>query len=241
MADPLLKPLIESPTATCWIGPKGHVMAYPIRNGALYNFVMCHPGSVTVGKPNEAVSLDEMRQWYRAWDPVLTRLINLVPECLRWQNAELEKLDEWTSPSGKVILIGDASHGMVPYMAQGAAMAVEDAVVLAACLNRAEGASDIPALMRAFVKIRRDRCYLILDAARNNGNIWHLEDGPDQCKRDHEMHQAASEAKMKPEAVEAVEAEENPNKWSDKNFQPWMFGFDAEADVCHNFLNIASH
>lgn len=224
LADPLLKPLMESPTATCWIGHEGHVMSYPIRNGALYNFVMCHPGSVAVGKPNEPTSLDEMRERYKNWDPVLTHLIDLVPECLKWQNAEIEKLDTWVSKSGKVVLIGDSSHGMVPYMAQGAAMAIEDGVVIAECLARAKSKSEIPGLMRYFEQLRLDRCYIILDGARNNGKIWHLADGPEQQKRDERMRHGST-AKI------TESSPENPNKWSDPKFQPWMFGYDAFAHV----------
>jgi salicylate hydroxylase len=185
---------------------------------------MCHPGFVADGKPNEFTSLDEMRERYKDWDPILTKLINLVPECLKWQNAEIEKLDTWVSRSGRVVLIGDSSHGMVPYMAQGAAMAVEDGIVVAECLARAKSTSEIPRLMRYFERLRLDRCHIILDAARNNGNIWHLADGPEQQKRDEQMRQRST-------VRVATTAQENPNKWSDPKFQPWMFGHDAFAHV----------
>lgn len=227
--DADLKPLIERPEATCWIGHEGHVMAYPIRNGALYNFVMCHPGSVGVGKPNEPASLDSMRERYKEWDPIITKLIDIVPQCLKWQNAEIEKFPSWSSPSGKVVLIGDASHGMVPYMAQGAAMAVEDGVMLAACISRARSQADLPELVKHFVEMRRDRCYAILDGARNNGAIWHLPDGPEQQRRDQGMRAGPKPA--------AELTEQNPNRWSDPKFQPWMFGYDASAEVsCFGFV-----
>jgi salicylate hydroxylase len=118
LSDPELASLIKSPAATCWIGHEGHVMAYPIRQGTLYNFVMCHPGSVAVGKQNEPASLDDMKTKYATWDPVLTRIIERVPQCLKWQNAEIEKIETWCSKSGRVVLMGDAAHAMVPYMAQ---------------------------------------------------------------------------------------------------------------------------
>lgn len=226
MKDPDLRALIESPVANCWIGHEGHIMAYPIRNGALYNFVMCHPGSVPVGKPNQPASLDDMHARYKTWDPIICKLISLVPECLKWQNAEIEKIEKWVSASGTTVLIGDASHGMVPYMAQGAAMAVEDAVTLAECLDRVQDTSQIPQLMKMFQDLRLDRCYLILDGARNNGNIWHLPDGPAQVERDRNMA-------MGPRKGDQAKAEDggNPNKWSDPKFQPWMFGYDARVEV----------
>jgi salicylate hydroxylase len=69
LQDEQLASLIKSPAATCWIGHKGHVMAYPIRQGTLYNFVMCYPDSVAVGKENEPASLDELKKIYQEWGP----------------------------------------------------------------------------------------------------------------------------------------------------------------------------
>ncbi|KAI7968519.1 hypothetical protein EIK77_006538 [Talaromyces pinophilus] len=229
--DPDLKALIDNPAANCWIGPEGHIMAYPIRNGALYNFVMCHPGSVPVGQPNERASLDDLIERYKSWDSIICKLISLVPQCLKWQNAEIEKLETWISKSGKVVLIGDASHAMVPYMAQGAAMAVEDAVAIAECLGRVTDTEQIPELMSHFQKIRLQRCYLILDGARNNGNIWHLPDGLAQQQRDKKMAQ-----QTKPQEAESSQG--NPNKWSDPKFQPWMFGHDARAEAKSYLYNV---
>lgn len=225
MNDPDLKLLIQNPAATCWIGPEGHIMAYPIRNGDLYNFVMCHPGSVPVGQPNQPANLDDMVKRYKTWDPIICKLISLVPQCLKWQNAEIEKLETWASKSGKIVLIGDASHAMVPYMAQGAAMAVEDAVTLAECLDHVHDESQIPELTAHFQNIRLDRCYLILDGARNNGAIWHLADGPEQQERDKKMA-------LGPQKRTIDGNDGNPNKWSDPKFQPWMFGYDASSEVC---------
>lgn len=118
LKDEKLALLIKNPMASCWIGHGGHVMAYPIRQGTIYNFVMCHPGSLSIGNRNETVNLDELKEKYRDWDPVLMSIIDKIPECLKWQNAEIEKLETWVSSSGKVVLMGDAAHAMVPYMAQ---------------------------------------------------------------------------------------------------------------------------
>lgn len=80
---------------------------------------MCHPGSVPVGQPNGRASIDDMNERYKTWDPVICKLIALVPQCLKWRNAEIEKLETWVAKSGKVVLIGDSSHAMVAYMGQG--------------------------------------------------------------------------------------------------------------------------
>lgn len=108
-------------------------------------------------------------------------------------------------------------------------MAVEDAVTLAECLRRASSPEDIPCLMRLYERFRMDRCYTILDGARNNGAIWHLPDGEEQRIRDERMKSCS----LPREGYNG----DNPNKWSDPKFQPWMFGFDAREDV-HTPLNL---
>ena len=222
--DPDLMPLIENPSATCWIGPECHIMAYPIRNGAIYNFVLIHEGSVTVGKSNEPAPLSDIKERYRNWNPEVKKVIDLVPACYKWHTAYLEKLERWSSESGRIVLIGDACHAMVPYLAQGAAMAVEDAVAMTECLARASTVADIPRMMKLFELIRKNRCERISDGARNSGEIWHLPDGPEQRERDSRIK---SGSKTKVQSSDG----ENPNTWSDRKFQPWMFGFNAYEDV----------
>jgi salicylate hydroxylase len=117
-ADPELKKLIEEPYSNCWIGYRRHIMAYPIREGQLYNLVMSHPGTAAVGKWNEPGNLDEMKAHYAGWDPILDKVLDKVKACLKWKLADLPVLSRWVSKSGKVVLIGDAAHAMVPYLAQ---------------------------------------------------------------------------------------------------------------------------
>lgn len=193
-------------------------MAYPIRNGALYNFVMNYSGVVASDKPFEVVPIEELRQRFKHWDERVMRLINIVPECTKWQIAEADKLATWISKSGKVVLIGDASHAMFPYMSQGAAMAVEDAAAISECIKVAKSAADFPFLMKEYEKIRRDRCYIIRDEAQRHGEAWKLEDGPEQEKRDRLMSL---------QRANGDHEVENPNKWSDPKFSQWLFGYDS--------------
>ena len=95
------------------------------------------------------------------------------------------------------------------------------------CLAQAPDVSEIPYYMNQFETLRRDRCYVILDGARNNGGIWHLLDGPEQLARDVAMRVGAKPLS----AGDSAAADDNPNRWSDPKFQPWMFGHDASAYV----------
>jgi len=218
-SDPVIAHLMTDINSNCWIGHERHIMAYPIRNGELYNLVMSHPGQASVGRWNEPGDLEEMKKHYCNFDPIAQRVLEHVDSCLKWKLAYLPSLTKWVGDSGRVVLIGDAAHGMLPYLAQGAATAIEDGAALAECLDRVEDVSDIPTILQAFQAIRKPRCEAISLGARANGDIWHMADGPEQAQRDFEMKQEMNHSS--PQGVM------NPNKWSDKDFQPWLFGYDT--------------
>ncbi|KAK9449631.1 3-hydroxybenzoate 6-hydroxylase-like protein [Limtongia smithiae] len=235
-SDPELRDLLDDPGATSWIGPGRHIMAYPIRDKSIYNLVMLYPGDTAPGIWNSRGDIAEMRAEYKGWDPKLTKVISMIEDCLTWKICYVRELPTWVSASGKVVLLGDAAHATVPFLAQGAAMALEDGVTLAECLDRAHSKADIPKLMHLYEKIRKARCTRVQLGSMQNGDVWHLADGPEQQNRDSLM--AAEEAKR----VEGAKVErkipepsmeipsynlKNPLFWSDDEFQPWLFGHDA--------------
>lgn len=231
-ADPVVSHLMNDPNSNCWIGYRRHVMAYPIRNGELYNLVMSHPGHTSeLGKWNEPSNLEEMKWHYRKFDPVIQRVLSKVTSCLKWTLADLPVLSNWISPSGRICVIGDAAHAMLPYLAQGAATAVEDGATLGVLFSDVKSVDDIPFLLNLYEKIRRPRCEKIQKGAYENSDIWHMPDGDDQIARDKAM-KADDVLVNKESAPEVHEVKKlapltNPNQWSDGNFQPWLFGHDA--------------
>jgi salicylate hydroxylase len=116
LAEPELRHFIEQPVANCWIGPGRHLMAYPIQNATKYNLVMIHPGIARQDRWNEPGDLNEMVENFADWDPLLVRVLGKVSECLKWNLADLPLLETWRSKSGKVVLIGDASHATLPFV-----------------------------------------------------------------------------------------------------------------------------
>lgn len=223
LADPVTAHLVSDMNANSWIGYRRHIMAYPIRQGAMYNLVMSHPGQAAAGRWNEPGDLEEMKATYADFDPTIKRVLTKVEDCLRWKLADLPALPKWVSESGKVVLIGDAAHATVPYLAQGASMAIEDGAVLAECLDRVRSESQIPEYLLAFEQIRKTRCERIQECSRRNGDMWHLPDSPEQQARDQALQRDDFEEGLSTTDLETP----NPNFWSDKGFQPWLFGHDV--------------
>lgn len=115
---------------------------------------------------------------YKAWEPRLVRLISKIPKerALEWKLCDLEPMDSWVFPGGKVALLGDACHAMLPSAAQGAGMCIEDGAAIAELLARVTNHSQIPAAMKAYQELRLPRCSYVVDSGRQNASKWHEKD-----------------------------------------------------------------
>jgi salicylate hydroxylase len=118
-----------------WIGPDGHVICYPIRGGALYNIFAGHVTDQWVDESwAVASSVEELLAGYRGWNPALLEMLGHVSDCYKWGIRDRDPLPRWTQ--GSVTLLGDAAHPMMPTLAQGAAISLEDGFALARNLTR---------------------------------------------------------------------------------------------------------
>lgn len=156
-------------------------------------------------------------------DNRLTKVISLIKTCLKWPLSHGSKLQSWLHESSKFVILGDAAHAMVPYMSQGAAMAVEDGAALAVALNDIANLDELPRSLRLFEAERLERSSAMQDASMVNGVIWHFPDGPEQEARD---------AGMKAE-VDGRPFTWSSNQWSDPVTQWWAYGYDAEKAILH--------
>lgn len=221
--DPATEALLSDTSANCWVGDGRHIMAYPIMGGKMYNLVLPHLGRASVGAWNEPGDLEEMKLQYDSFDPTIRKVLDKVTSCLKWKLADLPPLSRWVSEKGRAVIIGDAAHAMVPYLAQGAAMSIEDGAALAECLERTGGDRNlIPRALHAVESIRKPRCEIVQEASRGTGDMWHKPDGPEQQQRDQ-----AIMASLEGRRTRA----RNPNRWSHEQFQPWLFGYDTFREV----------
>lgn len=122
------------PVGTNWNGPGGHVVTYPLRRGALLNFVgVTERGDWTAEGWNDAGERSECAADFAGWHPDIQRIIAAIETPYKWALLGRAPLDGFVA--GRVALLGDAAHPMLPFMAQGANMAIEDGMVLARCLQ----------------------------------------------------------------------------------------------------------
>ncbi len=136
-ADSLPKGLIE-PDMTAWFGPRSTFVTYFMRGGKLVNWAgFCEAGDWRMESWHVEGDRNEALKTYREWNPAIIRLIENTERLYKWALYDREPLRQWTR--GRVTLLGDAAHPMLPYLAQGACMAIEDAYALSALLDRAQG------------------------------------------------------------------------------------------------------
>ena len=127
------------------------------------------------------VDRETLKAKLAGWDPRITRLIDAAPPATAYGLHDSTPLPRWNAD--RVCLLGDACHAMLPFQAQGAAQAIEDASVLGALLSRVE-ACDVPRALSSYAALRQPRTAQVQDASRANRAQWHLPDGRDQEQRD---------------------------------------------------------
>ncbi|RFU35457.1 hypothetical protein B7463_g841, partial [Scytalidium lignicola] len=175
--DPELAPLIDwaYPSNYCWVGDGQFVVAYPVRQGKSYNIVLTQPAIHTKGdKFVVNANQDEVVELYKHWDPRLVKILKKLPQenVLEWKLCDLDPLDSWILPGGKIVLLGDAAHAVLPSSSMGAAMGIEDGAAIAELLARAKDKSQIPAVIKAFQDLRLPRCTDVMLSGRHNVARW---------------------------------------------------------------------
>ncbi len=159
------------PDATVWAGPGRHFVAYYVRGGDLVNFVAVEERSNWRGESwTETGDKAVLSAAFDGWPPEVTGLIDQVDETFLWALFDRRPLPCWSD--GPVTLLGDACHPMPPFMAQGAAMAIEDAYVLAKCV---EADANLPHALRRYEGLRKPRTTKVLNQARANADLFHMK------------------------------------------------------------------
>jgi len=171
-----------------WVGPGGHLVHYFVSRARLLNFVGWTEHDTWNREDwTDRATLARALAAFDGWHPQILRIIAAADTCFIWALFDREPLPRWSV--GRTTLLGDACHPMYPFMGQGAAQAIEDGAVLAACLA-AGGADDPVETLRRYETLRRPRVTRLQDMSRANKTRFHLPDGPGQQARDAEWANA---------------------------------------------------
>ena len=160
------------PMSTVWWGPGKHFVHYYVRGGDYVNCVcVVEKAGWQVESWTEVGELSELRQDFAGWHPSVLTLINKADpaELYKWALFDRPPMPRWGK--GCITLLGDACHPTLPFMAQGAAMAIEDAAVLAACLSQDQS---VARAVRRYEDLRRQRTAGIQLGSRRNARVFHL-------------------------------------------------------------------
>jgi salicylate hydroxylase len=175
--------------AQIWMGPGKHFVHYPVSAGRLVNFVcLIDRDAWTKESWTEPGDVADALAAYQAWHPQVRAIISSVTEIFVWGLFDRAPLSRWSV--GRVTLLGDASHPMLPFLAQGAAQAIEDGATLAGVLGKG---GDAAQALRHYEDLRLPRTARIQTVAAGNKTRNHLPDGPEQVARDAAMAAGAAD------------------------------------------------
>jgi salicylate hydroxylase len=224
---PKLRKWIADSTVNFWIGPDTHVVAYTMRAGEMYNIVLLCPDNLPLEVTKTEGDLQEMKTLFEGWDPILRMFLNQVKGVAKWKLMHLDPLDTWASSDGRFLMVGDACHPMLPYLAQGANSSLEDGAVLGWLLGKVdmgEKEEQLRKLASMYQSLRKARGEGIARETFKQREDFHLVDGEVQMQRD----KVFSEGE---EAVRSERREGFPSRWTCPRVQKWLYGYDAYEEV----------
>lgn len=157
--------------AAIWVGPRCHLVHYPLRAGEQYNVVVTFQSRHEEQWGVREGSAEEVQSYFQHILPIARQLIDLPKSWKRWATADRDPIGRWSF--GLVTLLGDAAHPTTQYMAQGACMALEDAVTLGQCVEQAP--DNLKLALERYQNARIARTARIVLSAREMGRLYHAE------------------------------------------------------------------
>ncbi len=158
----------QQAVGTNWVGPGAHVITYPLRRARLMNVVgIIERDDWRHESWNQTGSHDELLADFANWHPDVHALMRGIEQPFKWALVGRPPLAHLTQ--GRVALMGDAAHPTLPFLAQGANMAIEDGAVMARCLS----AAPVPEALSAFERVRLQRTTLIVNRSLDNAGRFH--------------------------------------------------------------------
>ncbi|MQA79844.1 MAG: NAD(P)-binding protein [Streptosporangiales bacterium] len=198
--------LLAEPRVVIWLGPGQHCVSYPVSGGTQVSLGATFPGSRWEIESWSAQGRREtLAHAYTGWNSEVQTLTAAPDTVSQWALHDRGTLSTWSTD--RLTVVGDAAHPMLPFFAQGANQAIEDAVTLAACLRDVD-VGGIAGALRQYEDLRKPRTGRVHEISRANTTALHLPDGEEQRQRDRALAAEGALAK-----------------------QDWIYGYDAAAAV----------
>jgi salicylate hydroxylase len=160
-----LPPHLREPVGVNWLGPHGHVLHYPVRRGELMNFIsFVERDDWQVESWMAQGTRDELSRDFHGWHADVHEMISLIEAPFKWALHVRKPMPRWSH--GRVTLLGDACHPTLPFLGQGGVMAVEDAYIIAACID--SYFDDPDTALKRYEEIRRDRTAAVVRKSHEN-------------------------------------------------------------------------
>ncbi|KAG9203662.1 hypothetical protein G6514_002680 [Epicoccum nigrum] len=237
--DPELKCFIDDPQVNYWMGPDAHAVTYLLRAGTLLNMVLLVPDDMPAGATTLAGNVREMRALYRAWDPLIPKLLSLCTQVSKWRlTMRPQPEPSWSHPSASFTLLGDAAHATLPYLASGAGMSIEDGHVLGLCLSAVTSrrTAEKEKALAVYERCRRERTARVVERGNLQQFLYHLHDGPEREERDALLRAFGGlegEGRGRESRLNEVGGEEgmDPLAWRWGGVGGWLLTYHCEEDV----------
>jgi 2-polyprenyl-6-methoxyphenol hydroxylase-like FAD-dependent oxidoreductase len=168
-----LPPPFAEPVVGLWLGPGTHLVHYPVRGGEALNVVAATEGGVELQGWNQKGSAETLLAGFTRWSKDSKSVLERAEGWRSWSLYRLTHLKSWSA--GRIALLGDAAHPVLPFLAQGAALAIEDAATLAGCMAARPGEPE--QVFRRYQALRRPRAERVARLSRRFGRLYHLR-GP---------------------------------------------------------------
>ncbi|KAH9203818.1 hypothetical protein DL95DRAFT_500329 [Leptodontidium sp. 2 PMI_412] len=223
--DQELREFASIPRVCLWVGPDCHAIYYPLKNNTMLNIVLLVPDNLPGTVAKAPGDLEEMNEIFKNWDPLLRKLLALVPKIDKWKLMHLDEMARWFNEEATVVFLGDACHPMLPYMAQGACSALEDGAALGILLSRATSLQDLPKTLKAYQDMRKPRSLALQQGSMKQRYNNHLPDGAEQITRDQLCKQQFEEPQPG-----------YPFYWIDPAMQSYVYGYDLFEAVSRTLL-----